>query len=180
MPDRHDDHPIDLGAVIADTHAHGDPAEGGYSSRAERREARTRHTRRRRRRGRRGTVILIALLVVGLGAFGAYTALKPFVAQLTASNDYTGAGTGKVNVTIPEGASGRAIGRALESAGVVKTSKAFIEAAQQNPKSGSSQPGEYTLRKKMSAANAVTLRLDPKSRSADRGTIREGLRASEV
>ena len=117
---------------------------------------------------------------MGLGAFGTYTALKPFVSQLTASNDYTGAGTGKVNVTIPEGASGRAIGRALESAGVVKTSKAFIEAAQKNPKSGSIQPGQYTLRKEMSAANAVTLLLDPTSRSADRVTIREGLRASEI
>jgi UPF0755 protein len=176
MPDRHDDHP--LGAVIADANEH--PADDGYVSRSERRQAHAHHARRRRRKGRRSVVILVALLVVALGGYGAFVALKPLVTQFTASDDYAGQGSGEVTVTIPEGASGRAIGRVLEEAGVVKTSKAFVEAAQDNNKSGSIQPGQYTLHQQMSGASAITMLLDPSSRSADRVTVREGLRASEI
>jgi UPF0755 protein len=178
MPDPHDDHP--LGAVIADAHEHPADGEGGYATRSARREARSHLQRRKRRRGRRSLVILVALVVVAAGAFGAYSALKPFVSSFTASDDYSGSGTGEVSVTIPEGASGRTIGRVLEDAGVVKSSKAFVAAAQDNPKAGSIQPGQYTLHQQMSAASALTLLLDPTSRSADRVTIREGLRATEI
>jgi UPF0755 protein len=177
MPDRHDDHP--LGAVIADPYEH--PADGeGFDTRAQRRQARSHHQRRKRRRGRRSIVILVALVLVAAGAFGAYTVLKPFVSELTASNDYAGNGTGEVKVVIPEGASGRTIGQVLEGAGVVKSSKAFVEAAKDNPKSSSIQPGQYVLHKQMAAAGALTMLLDPASRTADRVTVREGLRASEI
>src|SRR3954452_12251369 len=112
MPE-HDEH-ADLGAVLA-----GDPApDDGYASRAERRAAREHHVRRRKRRGRRGGVLVISLLVVALGAFGAYVGLKPLVASFTASDDYSGQGSGEVTVTIPDGATGREIGRTLEKADV--------------------------------------------------------------
>ena len=177
MPDRHDDHP--LGAVIAD--AHGHPADDGYVSRSERRQAHAHHARRRRRKGRRSVVILVALLVVALGGYGAFVALKPLVTQFTASDDYAGQGSGKVTVTIPEGASGRAIGRVLEDAGVVEDVEG-VRRGRRRPttKSGSIQPGQYTLHQQMSGASAVTMLLDPSARSADRVTVREGLRASEI
>lgn len=177
MPDRQDDHP--LGAVIADAHEHPDDAEG-YPTRSSRRAARSHHQRRKRRRGRRSIVMLVALVLVAAGAFGAYSVLRPFVSQFTASDDYAGFGTGRVSVTIPEGASGTSIGHVLEHAGVVKSSKAFVEAAKTNPNSGSIQPGQYTLHKQMAAASALTMLLDPTSRSADKVTVREGLRASEI
>ena len=156
---------------------HDGPA---FSSRAERRHHDTHRRRRRRRRGRRGVVLLVAAVLVIGGALGAVLALRPIVAQLTAPDDYTGSGTGSVTVRIDNGASGRSIGRTLEQAGVVKSAKAFVAAASDNPKAGSIQPGEYRLHRHMSAAAAITMLLDPSSRSADRVTIREGLRATEI
>jgi UPF0755 protein len=179
VPDRNSkDHDADLGAVLAEHHDDGHDTPLHYASRADRRHHDER--RQRRRRGRRSLVLLAAVVLVAAGALGAVFGLRPIVNQLTASDDYSGTGTGTVTVTVASGASGRAIGRTLEKAGVVKSSDAFVEAAAKNPKSGSIQPGEYPLRHKMSAASAITLLLDPSSRSADRVTVREGLRASEI
>ena len=74
------------------------------------------------------------------------------VAGLTASNDWTGTGTGKATVVVRAGDAGRTIGVALQKAGVVKTSKAFADVAADNPQAGSIQPGTYALRTRMSAA----------------------------
>ena len=63
---------------------------------------------------------------------------------------------------------------------VVVNTCAFVEAARDNEKSGSIQPGEYTLHQQMSGASAVTLLLDPSARSADKVTVREGLRVNEI
>lgn len=135
---------------------------------------------RRRRSGKRGLVLLVALLVVGGGVLGAFTVLKPWVAEMTASNDYTGQGTGSVEVRVNPGDTGRAIGRSLEKADVVKSSDAFVEAVAKEPKAASIQPGTYTLRSQMSAAAALTMMLDPKSRTSERVLVREGLTAAET
>lgn len=145
-----------------------------------RRSARDHRRRRARRRGRRSLILLVALALVGGGAFGAYTALRPIIDSLTASKDYAGAGAGVVEVTIADGASGRTIGRVLAEAGVVKSADAFLDAAAANPKSASIQPGRYALRKQMSGAAAVDLLLEPDARTAERVTVREGLRAKEI
>ncbi|MGL5828822.1 MAG: endolytic transglycosylase MltG, partial [Angustibacter sp.] len=71
-------------------------------------------------------------------------------------------------------------GQTLQEAGVVKTTKAFVVAAGQNPKSGGIQPGAYVLRSQMSAAAAIEMLLDPKVRAAGQVLIREGLRATEI
>jgi UPF0755 protein len=140
--------------------------------------------RRRRRRNRRGgaraLILLIALALVAGGSYGAYKALRPMVDSFRESNDYAGSGTGRVEVTIGQGASGRTIARVLADAGVVKTSDAFVAAAADNPDAGSIQPGTYTLRKQMSASAAVSLLLDPAAKAVEKVTVREGLRATEV
>jgi UPF0755 protein len=136
--------------------------------------------RRRRRSGKRGLVLLVALLVVGGGVLGAFTVLKPWVAELTASNDYTGQGTGSVEVVVNPGDTGRAIGRSLEKAGVVKSSGAFVDAVAKEPKAASIQPGTYTMRERMSAASALTLMLDPATRTSERVLVREGLTAKDI
>lgn len=147
---------------------------------SDRRSSRDLRRRRARRRGRRTLILLVTLAIVGGAAFVAYTALRPTIESLTASKDYTGPGTGKVEVTIADGASGRAIGRVLADAGVVKTAGAFVDAASSDPRGASIQPGTYSLRKHMSGAAAVSLLLDPASRTAERVTIREGLRVTEI
>jgi UPF0755 protein len=125
-------------------------------------------------------VLLVALtLVVGTGAV-AVSVLWPLVTSLTASNDYTGNGSGTVSLTVNEGDASRTIGAALEKAGVVKTAGAFEDAAAKDQRSGSLQPGVYSLRAKMSAKSALDLMLNPGSRKVSGITIREGLWTSET
>jgi len=118
-------------------------------------------------------------LVVGTGAV-AVSVLWPLVTSLTASNDFIGAGSGTVPISVNEGDSSRTIGAVLEKAGVVKTAGAFEEAAANDRRSGSIQPGVYTLHSKMSAKSALALLLNPASRQISKVTIREGLWTSET
>lgn len=123
---------------------------------------------------------MVALALVGGAGAAAIFVLRPLVSGLTASNDYTGDGSGAVSVEVHSGDSGRTIGAALEKAGVVKTAKAFADAAKDNPQSGSIQPGSYRLRAKMSAVSALAMLLDPANRTVPRVTIREGRWTSEI
>lgn len=137
---------------------------------------------RRWRSPRRRTwlVLLLTLALVAGAGFAAVQVLRPMVSSITASNDYSGAGTGSVSVVVRAGDSGRAIGVELEKAGVVKTAGAFADAASGNPRAAAIQPGTYHLRQRMSAASALTMLLDPGNRSVPTVTIREGLWQDEI
>jgi peptidoglycan lytic transglycosylase G len=140
-----------------------------------------RRAQRRRVQGRRRIVVMVLTLgLVAGGGFAAYSALAPLVSSLTASNDYTGSGSGAVSVTVHNGDTGRSIGATLEKAGVVKTAKAFANAAAANPRGGSIQPGDYSLRKRMSATSALAMLLDPANRTVPRVTVPEGKWTSET
>ncbi|HET8595959.1 MAG TPA: endolytic transglycosylase MltG [Intrasporangium sp.] len=177
----HDEH--------VDEHVAQDPLHEPAPAPRTRREAReaersSRHRTRRRSHKppvwRRLAVILLALVVVGGGVAVAYTYLRPVVSGFLESNDYPGPGTGKVDVKIEQGDTGTAIAKTLVDADVVKSSKAYIEAAQANPKSAGIQPGTYELKKQMSAAEAVSVLVDPKNRVTTAVTLREGLWAKEI
>jgi UPF0755 protein len=115
-------------------------------------------------------VLLLVVIVVGVKAlFGGGT-----------SNDFSGSGTGEVLVKVDAGATAGKIGRTLEDLGVVKTSAAFVDAANKDARSRSIQPGSYTLRSHMGAAAALDLLLDPKSRAFLPLLIPEGLSQNEV
>jgi UPF0755 protein len=129
---------------------------------------------------RRVVVILIALAVIGGGVAVAYKALRPVVESVFESNDYPGPGTGEIRVTVDPGAGGGAIAKTLVDDDVVKSSKAFIEAADSNPKSASIQPGVYVMRKQMKAADALAILVDPKNRLITRVVVPEGLWATEI
>jgi UPF0755 protein len=129
---------------------------------------------------RRLIVMLVALgLVVGTGAV-AVSVLWPVVTGLTQSNDYTGGGSGAVSVVVHGGDTSQTIGATLAKAGVVKTAKAFDDAAAGNTASGSIQPGTYALHATMSAVSALAMLLDPSKRTVPTVTIREGLWTSEI
>ena len=144
------------------------------------RQQREQRRRVRRRRSRRFLVLTLSALLVGGAAVGATQYLKPLVAGLTASKDFTGTGTGSVTIQVHEGDSGRAIGATLQKAGVVKTASAFANLAENSPQAASIQPGSYALRRGMSAQAALEMLLDPRNRTVPRVTIREGLWKSEV
>ncbi|MGZ4600181.1 endolytic transglycosylase MltG [Oryzihumus sp.] len=144
------------------------------------RQQREQRRRARRRRSRRFLVLTLSVVLVGGAAFGATQYLRPLVASLTASKDWSGSGTGAVTIEVHDGDSGRAIGATLEKAGVVKTASAFSDLAEGNPQAASIQPGSYRLRLHMSASAALALLLDPRNRTVPRVTLREGLWKSEV
>lgn len=154
--------------------------EGPAPSRQDMR--RNRRERRSRGRARRWITVLVALAVVGGAGYFGYGLLRPVYDQMTASNDYPGPGTGEVQVVVEEGDLGRQIGKTLQTAGVVKTQDAFLEAVAADEKAAKSiQPGRYTLKKEMAAADALAALVDPANRYVGpKVTIREGLWASEI
>ncbi|MFB9705826.1 endolytic transglycosylase MltG [Streptosporangium nondiastaticum] len=146
-----------------------------------RRPRRTGRGRRRRRRRNRGgflaPMLAVIILVGGLGAGGYYGYL--WVRDAMTVEDYKGPGSGEVVVEIKEGESASQIAQTLREKDVVKSSEAFTDAITDAGKSSSLQPGEYRMRKRMAAAEAVKL-LDPTKRLHERVIIKEGLRLTAV
>ena len=145
------------------------------------RKRRTKERKRRRRRRRVVTTLIIVLVLagVGIGGYKAYTIMREARAVATNVTDYPGAGEGSVEVEIPDGASGQEIGQILYDKGVVASVGAFADAYAANANSGNIQAGTYTLKTKMSAANAVAALLDPASQTR-RLTIPEGFTQTQV
>jgi UPF0755 protein len=139
---------------------------------------RGRHRHRRRAPGSGGGKTAIALIVVVaiLGCIGGgvwYGFDK--IQNLLAAPDYNSGGTGEVQVSILENQTATDIGAELEKLDVVKSQKAFVEAAKDNPRSKEIQPGVYKLRKQMRASDALLLLLDrDSSRQVLRFTVPEG------
>ncbi|MFJ1705230.1 endolytic transglycosylase MltG [Kitasatospora sp. NPDC088346] len=92
--------------------------------------------------------------------------------------DYTGSGSGNVQVSVSQGATLTQIGQTLVRSGVVASTRAFTEAAAKSPAGNRIQPGTYTLRRRMSAVNALNVLLDPANANAL--TIPEGRRATQI
>jgi UPF0755 protein len=129
--------------------------------------------------GKSGVAFLMAfvlLAVLGGGVFFGYNKVKGF---FTAA-DYDGPGSVPVQVTVEKNATLTDIGNTLVDADVVKSTKAFVNAANENPRGKNIQSGTYNLRKQMSAQNAVTALLDPKSRITSGITIPEGKTAKQT
>ncbi|MFG3114826.1 endolytic transglycosylase MltG [Streptomyces sp. NPDC048197] len=147
----------------------------------DRRGGRERRGKRNGKKNKRrsGTACLVMTLVFA-GAVGTvgYFGYDFFMAHFGSAPDYEGEGSGSVQVDIPDGSTGLEMGQILAKKGVIKSAGAFTEASDENQKARSLQPGTYSLRKQMSAASAIQLMLDPKSRNGL--TIREGLRAGAV
>jgi UPF0755 protein len=137
---------------------------------------------RRRRRPRTAlTFVLMLALFAGLVVAGVvfvpriFDALRPQPAP-----DYPGPGYGIVTVEVLEGDNGGDIAQTLLDAGVVASTKAFVDAFNDNPGATSIQAGSYDLKKEMKAADAVAALLDPANRAEVKLTVAEGLRASQV
>ncbi|RKN13780.1 endolytic transglycosylase MltG [Micromonospora musae] len=132
--------------------------------------------------GGRGKTVLALLLAmvllggIGGGAFYGFDRIQNYFV----TPDYDGGGSGEVQVEIKQGALLADMADALFTAGVVKSPKAFIEAAADNSRSKNIQPGFYKLRKEMSGAHAVTAMLDLKNKIVNGITIPEGRTAKNI
>ncbi|MFD1719178.1 endolytic transglycosylase MltG [Georgenia deserti] len=147
------------------------------------RRAHRRELRRARRRRRIRTFIVLTVtvaVVVGLGLW-AYPRVRDMVtAGPTVETDYPGPGHGQVEVTIPDGATGREIATLLSEEDVVATPGAFVDAFDDNANASLIQPGTYTLRQEMAAADAVAALLDPANRAEVTITVPEGFTTWQV
>jgi UPF0755 protein len=141
---------------------------------------------KRRKKRRRRTWVTALVLVAGLTAAGAgaWLGLRPIVSSIASSfgapEDYTGSGTTAVDVKIPAGATGTKIAQILLDAGVVKSVKAYLDAADKTPGSTGIQPGTYALKKQMPAQLALQALLNPASRQQKKVLIPEGSRIPAI
>jgi UPF0755 protein len=94
--------------------------------------------------------------------------------------DYSGGGTGEVVVEVKAGQSLSEMGTTLVKAGVIKSTAAFVKAADSNSRSTGIQPGFYKLHLQMSGQNALALMLDLKNRMTNQVTIPEGRSAKQI
>jgi UPF0755 protein len=129
------------------------------------------------RRKRRPVTILLSLLVlaglvVGIvfGGQWLYQKINPVAA------DYSGSGSGEVDIRVQSGDSLTAIARTLQGADVIASTGPFVDAASANPAAANIQPGVYSMALQMSGQAALDRLLDPAARLFSRVTLPEGLR----
>jgi uncharacterized YceG family protein len=116
-------------------------------------------------------MLVLGGLVVGIviGGQKLLTLINP------ASRDYTGQGSGDVQIRVQDGDTLSDIGRTLVKADVVASVAPFVNAAEANKNSVGIQPGVYGMHLHMSGRAALDLLLDPKARLLSRVTLPEGL-----
>ncbi|MCW2619605.1 MAG: hypothetical protein JWR28_2754 [Modestobacter sp.] len=134
------------------------------------------------RRKRRGpiTVVLSLLVLIALVAGLAIGGLALWRTINPTAADYTGSGTGSVDVKVDQGDSLRTIAGTLAGADVIASTGPFEDAAKANPAATGIQPGIYTMRLQMSGKAALDLLLDPATRQVSKVTIPEGLTEVQV
>ena len=137
----------------------------------------------RRRRGGLVSCLVVLAVVAGLvggGVFLFFAGMDRVRDMLQGPEDYPGPGTGSVVFEVAEGDSSAVIGRKLKAAGIVKSVEAFTEAAEDESRSRGIQVGFYQLRRKMPAADALAVLIDPANLVQSSVTIPEGLRVEDT
>jgi UPF0755 protein len=131
------------------------------------RRGRTRAERMRAERGRRrrrvGLGFVVGLLIVVVVA-AVFVGSKLWHTAFGSQSDYTGSGKRDVVIQIHAGDSTTAIGETLQNHSVVRTVRAFVDAAHGNGAISSIQPGYYRMRTEIPASSAVQRLADPDNR----------------
>jgi UPF0755 protein len=115
---------------------------------------------RRRRRIVLGCAVALLMVVVLAAVFVG----SKLWHSLGPQNDYAGNGKNDLVIQVHAGDSTTAIGETLQNRDVVRTVKAFVEAAEGNEAISSIQPGYYRMRTEIPASNAVKRLADPETR----------------
>ncbi len=131
-----------------------------------------------RRRGRTGlTFVLVLLMFAAIGGVGVVG--YKYYKNHFSTPDFTGMGTGSVNVVVNPGDSATTVGKTLLAADVVKSVEAFTKAAAANPQWTKLEAGTFKLHKEMSAANAVTMLLARNSDGSLTNLVHDGVTITE-
>ena len=105
--------------------------------------------------GRSAFAVLLSLAVLLGGGWYAANKVENAYMNWRTADDYIGQGDTAVNITIPSGASGTAMGDLLVENDVVKSRKAFVKALAANEDADKIQAGTFRMFKQMSAESAV-------------------------
>jgi len=155
------------------------------TGRAPQQSGRRPQQRKKRKRGRSGMALLMSVILLALlagGGYFGYTKVKDYFG----AKDYAGPGTGQVQVQVVKGDTATDIANQLYTKGVVKSAKAFVDAANANAKSKDIEVGYYTLRKQMKATLALSALLardkdgNLANKVSTKVTIPEGLISTEI
>jgi peptidoglycan lytic transglycosylase G len=142
--------------------ARAEPEAVGPPRRRMSRVARNRAERGKRRRRFASKTVLAVLVVVVVAAV--FVGTKLWHTVFESGDDYTGTGKQDIVIQIQAGDSTTMVGETLQDRGVIRTVRAFVNAAHGNSKIDSIQPGFYRMRTEIPAANAVARLADPNNR----------------
>jgi uncharacterized YceG family protein len=130
----------------------------------------------RARRRRRPIAVVVSLLVLAGLVVGIVLGGQKLIQLIDpTAKDYTGQGTGEIQIRVQEGDTLSDIARTLVKADVIASIGPFVDAAETNAAAVGIQPGVYGMRQQMSGQAALDLLLDPVSRLLSRVTLPEGL-----
>jgi len=114
-------------------------------------------------------VLLAGLLIFGLRLIGSGNA-----------NDYSGDGTGQVDVRVAPDATTEQIAQTLQADGVIRSASTFLAITANDDRVRRIQPGTYRMREHMSSSAALDVLLDPTARVTARVVIPEGTPTKQV
>lgn len=124
------------------------------------------------------TIVVLVVLLGGLAVAGGslWSQYGDRISQALGwtSNDYEGAGTGELVITVRQGETGADIAETLAQHDVVKTSEAFYELLLDQDPAPDFLPGTYRVKSQMSARAALDALLDSANRMAFTAMIPEG------
>ncbi|MEE6177531.1 endolytic transglycosylase MltG [Mycobacterium sp. 050134] len=147
---------------MVDSARRAEPEAVGPPRRRLSRVDRNRAERGKRRRRFAGKIVLAILVVVVVA--GVFVGTKFWHSMFGSGDDYSGGGKRDIVIEIQPGDSTTMVGETLHNQGVVRTVRAFVNAAHGNSKIDSIQPGYYRMRTEIPAAAAVARLADPSSR----------------
>jgi UPF0755 protein len=122
-------------------------------------------------------VVIAAVLIAAAFVYVLKPAWDEFVAG---PEDYPGPGKGEVVFVVKSGQTVPSMGKELEDLGVVASSEAFVDAADESDGATGIQAGAYLLMEEMKASDVVEVLIDPTNVMQTTVTIPEGLRAVDV
>lgn len=114
----------------------------------------------KKRRTALWVTMAVVLVLIGVGG---YYGLRQIL-DIGSYDDFAGAGKEDVVVRVESGDSTGDIASTLAEAGVVASSRAFVNAAESDERVRSVQPGYYVMKSEASGAEAVKKIVDPESR----------------
>lgn len=123
-------------------------------------------------------VILSLAVLIGGGWF-VYDRVNQAYMEWRTEDDYVGEGGEEVEVVIPRGANVTQTGDILTEEGVVRSTKAFRNAAQRSGRSEELSYGRFKLKKELPAATALEMLLNPDNEVRLWVTFPEGTNMAE-